>query len=264
MGVFVSVVSHGHGQMINKLECISSLIVDFHVVIKSNTPGDRFGDFNDRPNFHWIDHSYDSGFGENNNIVFNYCSAKLGMSNEDYFIVLNPDVLVTSFNINKLISFMDTDQVQIAAINLYKNSELTQYDSSVRNFPSLSNFISSLCGLGNTSVLDRSHLQEPCIVDWAAGSFLAFRSGHYEALGGFDEKYFMYCEDIDICYRSASLGERLKYYPQINAVHYAAHRNRKIYSKHFVWHLFSAFRFLLSKQGLTTPRTSLVSLMNRL
>ncbi len=43
-------------------------------------------------------------------------------------------------------------------------------------------------------------------MEWVAGSFIAFKSSSYRKVQGFDENYFMYCEDIDICYRAKSQG----------------------------------------------------------
>lgn len=124
-------------------------------------------------------------------------------------------------------------------------------------FPSLKHFIKSFLGLGNSSIVDKSKIIEPCHIDWAAGSFLAIQSCHYLKLGGFDEKYFMYCEDIDICYRSFLMNIPVKYYPAIHAIHLAKHANRKIFSKHFYWHFSSAIRFLLTKKNLTKMKSSI-------
>ncbi|EGR3506856.1 glycosyl transferase family 2, partial [Vibrio parahaemolyticus] len=78
--------------------------------------------------------------------------------------------------------------------------------------------------------------------------FIAIKAIHYKKLNGFDENYFMYCEDIDLCYRSKQEGESVLYLPNISAIHFAAHNNRKLLSKHFYWHLKSVFRFLITSK----------------
>ncbi|ATU98476.1 glycosyltransferase family 2 protein [Aeromonas salmonicida] len=258
MAIYVSVVSHGHAVLINELLCLSSLSDDLNVVIKSNKPDDYFNDWICRKNYHWINEQYGYGFGHNNNIVFNFCKSKLGMLDSDYFVVLNPDVIIESDAIEKLIGLMMLNKCKLAAINLYKDNDYTIYDNSIRRFPSMVNFGMSFLGLGNNSILGKSELLVPSYVDWAAGSFLAFNVEHYEALGGFDEKYFMYCEDIDICYRSHLTGEKVLYFPNIRAIHLAMHNNRDLFSKHFYWHVKSVFRFLLRKVGVINTTRSLL------
>lgn len=257
MSIYISVVSHGHAKLIEELLCLHKLCHEFHVILKSNTPGESFDELTNQSNFHFLDLNYGCGFGHNNNIVFDFCTKNLNMSNDDYFIVLNPDVVITASEINRLVELMDQDNAVIASINLYKDTNFQIYDNSIRNFPSLLNFAGSFLGLKNTSIINKDELLDPCYIDWAAGSFLCFKSHHYLKLRGFDERYFMYCEDVDICYRSRNLGFPVTYYPSVKATHLAKHENRKILSKHFYWHLFSAARFLLTKAKVTKVRSLL-------
>ncbi|HIF9158868.1 TPA: glycosyltransferase family 2 protein [Photobacterium damselae] len=257
MNVYLAVVSHGHDTIINNIGCLKLLANHFNVVIKSNKSGDDLTDITKNCNVHWIDDFYGLGFGQNNNNIYNYCVNKLDMRDEDFFIVLNPDVKIDKDAILKLINIMESEVINLASINLYKNESKTEYDNSIRYFPTAINFIKSLLGLGNESIIDKSSLNGNLDVDWAAGSFLAFRSKHYKKLCGFDENYFMYCEDIDICYRSAMLNSKVRYIHEIEAIHFAQHNNRKLMSKHFFWHIRSAIRFLFSKRQLTTLKTSL-------
>jgi N-acetylglucosaminyl-diphospho-decaprenol L-rhamnosyltransferase len=61
----------------------------------------------------------------------------------------------------------------------------------------------------------------PHIVDWVYGTFMAVRRDLFRRLGGFDERYFLYGEDMDLCYRAARLGERTIHVPAAQAVHLA-------------------------------------------
>lgn len=257
MAIFISIISHGHSELINRLSCLSTLCKQYKIIVKSNKPDDCFERLSINENFYWIDKHYYLGFGHNNNIVFDYCQTQLNMSSDDYFIVLNPDVVISANSVESLIHKMKDEHSKIAAINLYKDKTLEEYDNSIRYFPTPLNFVKSFLGLGNNSILDKNKLQTPCNVDWAAGSFISFLACHYQRLGGFDENYFMYCEDIDICYRSSLLACPVTYYPDIIAIHLAKHENRKILSKHFYWHFFSALRFILTKYGFTKTKSSL-------
>ncbi|NRB80977.1 MAG: glycosyltransferase family 2 protein [Saccharospirillaceae bacterium] len=258
MTIYISVVSHGHSDLINKLSCLNLLCDRFKVIVKSNIPNDDFYELSKKQNFSWINENYYCGFGNNNNIVFSYCRSELNMNDSDYFIVLNPDVDIDAKSITKLVKNMEKEQVLVSSINLYKDNARIISDNSIRKFPSLRQFVSSFLGLGNTSIIDKSQLLSSCKVDWAAGSFLSFKVIHYKTLRGFDEQYFMYCEDIDICYRSYLSGVSLVYYPEIIATHFAEHANRKFFSKHFYWHVSSVVRFLLTKSSLTKPHSSVL------
>lgn len=257
--IFVSIVSHNHDRLIKKINSIVELCSrhGVTVVIKSNTSQDDFSDYKALEGFHWLNSNYGMGFGANNNFIFKYCCDVLDMRAGDYFIVLNPDVEIKSVMVSKLVTQMENDNCNFAAINLYKDLEYREYDNSIRRFPSLFQFFKSFSGLGNDTLVDKSLINEPSFVEWAAGSFLAFSVKHYRDLGGFDERYFMYCEDIDICYRSVSLKVQLKFFPEIRAIHYARHENRNFFSFHFIWHVKSVFRFVFSRLGLTKPMTSI-------
>lgn len=259
MPVFISVVSHGHADLINHLSCLVNLVEEFHVVVKSNKPGDDFSSLTVSENFHWINYDFYLGFGHNNNLVFEYCLKNLGMSSDDYFIVLNPDVIISKENISKLVIALKNDGVRFASVNLYKNKNLTEMDNSIRTFPSFKTFAYSFLGFGNASIIDKRNINEPAIVDWAAGSFLAFSSSHYASLYGFDQRYFMYCEDVDICFRSHLAGVPLMFYPDITAIHLGKHANRNIFSMHFFWHVTSSMRFLLTKIIKGKPKSILTS-----
>lgn len=257
MAIYISVVSHAHGSIIKEIDCIKELAAEFHLVIKNNTQDPVLTDYCHNTKIHIVDKEYGCGFGANNNIAFSYCVNQLGMKAEDHFIVLNPDIDISVSTIRNLVDKMRETDTYLASINLYKDREHTVYDNSVRHFPTLATFFKSYLGMGNETIIDKNTIKDECNVDWAAGSFLAFQSGHYLELKGFDDGYFMYCEDIDICFRSASRRKPLVYFPNFKAVHLAKHANRKLFSKHFYWHVKSVIRFMLAKNKLVKPTSSI-------
>ncbi|MGI1939178.1 glycosyltransferase family 2 protein [Shewanella oncorhynchi] len=250
MSVYISVVSHGHGELIKKLACLNELAKKFIVVVKVNKYEKGLVSYLKLNNIECIDESYGIGFGHNNNVVYKYCKDKLSMGEDDHFLVVNPDVIADSDAIDALINLMLADNTLLAGVNLFKDDNYLMPDNSIRNFPSLFQFVKSFLGMRNASI-NKALVKDAKEVDWAAGSFLAFKSSHYGLLKGFDENYFMYCEDIDICFRSNRLGVPVIFYPQIKIIHLAEHANRTILSKHFFWHISSVVRFLLTKQDLT-------------
>ncbi|MBA6303750.1 glycosyltransferase family 2 protein [Colwellia sp. MB02u-14] len=257
MSIFIAVVSHGHSKLIQRLACLSKLAQKYTVVVKINKNEQGLVSYLKDNKISYIDDLYGIGFGHNNNVVYKYCKKYLSMKDEDYFLVFNPDVISDDTAIDNLIELMINDSVNLAGVNLFKDPYYSISDNSIRNFPSYSQFVRSFLGMVNTSIINKKLIKKPTKVDWAAGSFLAFKVSHYSRLKGFDEGYFMYCEDIDICYRSHLIGEQVVFYPKIKMQHLAEHQNRSIFSKHFYWHVSSVFRFLLTKHRLTCVKSSL-------
>lgn len=256
--IFVSVISHGHGDLIERLNVLNSINnKEIIVVVKTNIQDLKLKAYCKSHNIIFIDEKYFYGFGYNNNVVFSYCLSELKMTKSDYFIVLNPDILIDSCNILKLIDKMKGDGACFATINLFKDDFFTSYDQSVRRFPGAIDFINSFLFKKNSSWLDRAGMLKPTRVDWCAGSFMAYTVVHYMRLLGFNTRYFMYCEDIDICYRSYLIGERVQYYPDIKAQHLANHSNRVFLSKHFFWHVKSIFIYLLTKNFSLKPTSNI-------
>lgn len=253
MRVFLSVVSHKHAELILRLNCLPILAKQFTVVIKNNYADERYflQKYCDEHNIYLINDEFGCGFGKNNNLIYRYCEEHFKIVNGDIFITLNPDVVANPEDIMDLVSSMREKSIPFAAISLYKDQEKKTRDFSIRKFPTFLTFVKSLFGLGNDSLIKEcSSVKE---VDWAAGSFLAFDADVYKKLRGFNERFFMYCEDIDICYRANKMGYGLTYFSEISAIHLAKHQNRKILSKHFYWHIKSALMFLLfSRLGLST------------
>jgi GT2 family glycosyltransferase len=78
--------------------------------------------------------------------------------------------------------------------------------------------------------------------DWAAGMFLLFRSHDFRLLNGFDERFYLYYEDVDICTRAWNAGMIIVACPFVSVVHKArreSHRNLMFLS----WHLKSMARY---------------------
>ncbi|MFB4356461.1 glycosyltransferase family 2 protein [Pantoea sp. BS_4] len=250
MSVFISVVSHNHADMIMKTVFFRDLAANYNLVLKNNTAKDSkvLNGFCKINKIHLIDSDYGLGFGSNNNVNFKYCVDVLGMQDDDIFILINPDVSINTKSIEDLIALIGKYDSDVAGISLFKDESFKNRDLSIRKYPTFISFFSSLVGIKRECYFANFSANEEAVdMEWVAGSFMAFKSSSYRKVQGFNENYFMYCEDIDICYRAKSQGMKLLYFPQIKALHMAQHNNRKIFSKHFLWHLTSALRFILSK-----------------
>jgi hypothetical protein len=240
--MFISIVSHGHGELIKKLGTLQELGKLFQIIVTDNVGEAGFEHYCKTNNFHYLKNNIKKGFGENNNQNFSYAVNELNMNPDDCFLVLNPDVIVSSDSLIKAKNKMIMQNSRLATINLVKEKGV--YDANVRNFPVVSDFFESYLYRKNKTIIDKSKILDSCYVDWASGSFLLFKSSLYQEIKGFDEKFFMYCEDLDICKRAFSLTkEKVLYIADVEAFHIAAHNNRKIFSKHFYWHVKSVLRY---------------------
>jgi GT2 family glycosyltransferase len=87
--------------------------------------------------------------------------------------------------------------------------------------------------------------EEPVPADWMLAAFLLLRREMLDELGGFDERFRMYGEDIDLCYRAAKAGWERWYIPQAVVTHrYAAEIDRKLLTRRTLWHWRGIARFV--------------------
>ncbi|GGX60245.1 glycosyltransferase [Saccharospirillum salsuginis] len=245
MALYVSIVSHEHtDDILDGLQPHRLRAAGIQVVIKDNRPDTRLKAYCAHHNIQYLTNGDDQGFGHNHNDNYTYCRSQLGLKPDDWFIVLNPDVRVAPETLLDMVATMRSRQIRLAAPNLFKDTDHRIYEGSIRVFPYPWDFITSFLLKSRRTTVDRKAITEPTSVDWASGAFLAFRADLFERLGGFDERYFLYCEDIDICWRALHLeGEATYYLPDIKATHDGRRDSRKAANLYLLWHVTSAVRF---------------------
>ena len=145
------------------------------------------------------------------------------------------------FNLNALIDVVNQPGTGVAAPVAYSDDGKLQ--DSARKFPTMLELMRRK--LGRCQSPDYIFASEPISVDWVSGMFMVFRRDVYASVGGFDERYFMYFEDVDLCYRLQLGGFRVVLVPQVFVIH-NAQRASSLKLKYFKWHLASAFRFLFT------------------
>jgi GT2 family glycosyltransferase len=89
------------------------------------------------------------------------------------------------------------------------------------------------------------HPAEPVEADWLLGAFLFLRRRMLDELGGFDEGFRLYGEDIDLAYRAAKAGWQRWYVPEAKVVHvHAAVTDRRLFTRRTLWHWRGILRFV--------------------
>jgi N-acetylglucosaminyl-diphospho-decaprenol L-rhamnosyltransferase len=238
--ISISVVSHGQfGMVKNLLTDLGRYCqgTKFELLLTLNLPeqvdlsGYQFP-------IHLISNSAPKGFGENHNAAFSEARG-------DYFCVINPDVRLKDNVFPDLVACHISQNAGVSA-PIIMSPEGMQEDSA-RRFPSPLIILSKAIGLSNHVVTDPSEfVNHP---DWVAGMFMFFNSNEYQKIGGFDERYFLYYEDVDLCARLRLNGRNAVVCPTTSVIHDAqrtSHRNLK----YLRWHITSMLRFFISTNYL--------------
>lgn len=245
--IHVAIISHGHEDLLISSEVCGLRNSNEHVKlwIKDNCPSVKLKVYCHELGVAYIDARPGLGFGHNNNYLYDLIEKQAGFVKGDVFIVMNPDITITAETIYALVEKMRNDHSLLATINLYRDPDCKTFDANIRHFPNLNSLYRMLLLRSVTVPCNKHEMAESNLVDWASGAFLAFDAMHYSALNGFNVSYFMYFEDVDICYRSEKLlGISVRYYSSLRATHTAARKNRNLVSIHALWFFRSFLKFL--------------------
>ena len=145
---------------------------------------------------------------------------------EPYVLVLNPDVVVEPGTVKALIAALERDPTLGVVGPKVEEPDGTRYPSA-RRFPDLVT-AAGHAFLGYAAPGNRFSRAYKLAdwdpdragdVDWISGSCFLARRSAYDAVGGFDEAYFMYAEDVDLCWRLWRAGWRVGYEPAARVVH---------------------------------------------
>ena len=172
-----------------------------------------------------IENTQPKGFGTNHNRAFEQCCT-------DYFFVLNPDLELPENPFPELLKALAGSRTG-CAYPAQTSPEGVPQDFE-RALPTPAAVIKRrFSGAGK-------NLTPAAKPKWISGAFMAFSAPVFRSLCGFDERYFMYCEDVDICLRLQLAGFELT---RANAtvIHHAHRQTTKNWS-HLAWHVRSLLR----------------------
>jgi N-acetylglucosaminyl-diphospho-decaprenol L-rhamnosyltransferase len=185
------------------------------------------------------------GFGAGVNDAARHATAPL-------FLILNPDVELRAPIMRPLIDCLDGhDRVAIVGGRIRESDGTIQ--ASARRFPDLSTAFggrtSWLTKITPGNPLSRRNLSgtfaspdKALRVDWVTGAFMMTRADVFRALGGFDERFFMYWEDSDLCLRALRAGWTTMYEPAAEVMHLTGRSSQHAPVRSLVAFHFSAFR----------------------
>jgi GT2 family glycosyltransferase len=182
------------------------------------------------------------GFGANHNQAF-------AIATSPYFCVLNPDIAFAVNPFPKLLeSFSDKDNGLVAP--MIKNTD-GGIEDSARHFPTPFVILARrLFGFKDAYVFLEGDAN--FTAEWVGGMCMLFRSPAYAQITGFDERYFMYVEDVDVCTRLWKAGLKVIVCPSAVVIHEARRASRRSW-EHLRWHIASLLRYFLRYLGRLPP-----------
>jgi GT2 family glycosyltransferase len=189
------------------------------------------------------------GFGGGNN---------LGAKNArgEYVLIMNPDIFVNEDSVRKMVDYMESHkdvgvlgpklvypdgQVQDSCRRLMKFSDLIIKRTPLKKLP----FLKSKVEKYTMQDFDHNKTQE---VDLLVGACFIIPRHVYEKLGGFDERYFLFMEDFDLCREIKKIGYKVVYFPETEVTHNHKRLSGgsvfKLVRRKVFWiHIASAFKY---------------------
>jgi N-acetylglucosaminyl-diphospho-decaprenol L-rhamnosyltransferase len=189
------------------------------------------------------------GYGAAANQAIACCRAK-------YVLLLNPDTLLRPDTLVVLNRYLDQNpRAAVVGPRLVEADGTLQ--ASCYPFPTpLDTFLENstiavflgrrirryVPGLRNLYLRTWAH-DHSRVVPWIKGAVLAIRRIAFDAVGGFDESYFMYFEDADLCYRLNAAGWQMHFTPETTVMHVGGSSTRQCRAEMSVWLLASTLQF---------------------
>ncbi len=181
------------------------------------------------PQVTFIENRENVGFGRANNQA-------IRLARGTYTLLINPDTLIEEDTLRVMFEHMELHPKTGAAGCKILNPDGTFADESRRTVPTPWNALGKVLGLA--ALFPKSKAFAGYYMNWLdedtpsevpviSGSFMFFRTDILKQLGGFDERFFMYGEDIDLCYRLTQAGMVIDYVPATSIIHYKGESTKK-------------------------------------
>lgn len=231
--VTVSLVSHGHGEMVWRLvDQLVACAEVAQVVVTLNIPEETLEIQHNKVVL--VKNNVPKGFGANHNSAFS-------LAKGEFYCVINPDIELIQNPFDTLVGILEDRHVGLVAPLVLGSTGVPE--DSMRRFLTPWSMLKRVLGL-DSGVCFLQQSVSDLTPDWVAGMFMLFRSEAYAKVGGFDERYFMYCEDADICTSLWKAGYKVAGCLAASVIHNAQRASHRSF-KHLSWHLRSMARYFL-------------------
>lgn len=219
------------------------------IVLVDHSPSDTLRILQ-RENVHYVHNPQNPGFGAGHNLAF----AK--MNEPEVFFLINPDIEITEGTVDRLVDRIQRDP-RIGIITC----KILNPDGSIqlllKNEPTLAALVARRIRVLEKIPYFRRAVENfirsedvygsETDVPIASGCFMGVRGKTFGKLGGFDERYFLYFEDFDLCRRTRKLGLQVFYTTEGSAIHLwtrGAHNS----TKHLLYFLRSLIQYFFGRE----------------
>lgn len=207
--------------------CLDSILkqieIEIQVIVVDNNSNDnKFFVFQQKYKWvTWIENSKNYGFAKACNIGIENAISK-------WYLFLNPDTILEPKSIHSLINYCNekTEHRIIGIKQLNENKKNSNSYGLFLNFWSLSGLIRPLIRLkkGSYKSINSKEIANP---DWISGSFIMIRKKDFELINGWDESYWMYYEDMDLCKRAKKINLKVSLLNNWSCIHFHGASSRK-------------------------------------
>jgi len=219
----------------NLLKSVKQYTMEIIVVDNSSDDGSGASVREIFPNVYLVENEKNEGFARANNIGIDIAGGR-------YVALVNSDIEVIDDCIKLLLSFMEKYQdIGVLGPRILNKDRTLQ--ASCRKFPGVWNAVCEALGLNNIFPKSEHFSGEEMFyfnheevreVDALSGCFLMVRKEAIAQVGGLDEKFFIYSEDIDWCKRIKMAGWKIIFCPEAQAIHYGAGSSRNAPEKFLI------------------------------
>ena len=150
------------------------------------------------------------GYGTANNFGAKFTQGK-------NLCFLNPDTLILEGDFGQILDLLEKE-IGIVGPKLVTDEQKNVQPWCTGEEITLAQTIKNNLGLGASKMIWQKN--EPILTDWVSGACLFIRKNLFEELGGFDEKFFMYFEDVDLCRRAKAKKQKILYFPIATVFHW--------------------------------------------
>ena len=207
--------------------CLESILKQSEIEIKvivvdNNSKDNQISFFKQKYDWvHWIENFENYGFAKACNIGASLIKSK-------WSLFLNPDTILESNSMSSLIKYCDINsEHRIIGIKQFdQNKNPTNSFGIFLNFWSLSGIMRPLIRIKKGSYRSMN-LQEIASPDWISGSFVLIRKKDFNLLNGWDENYWMYYEDMDLCKRAETFNLKVSLLNNWSCTHFHGGSSRK-------------------------------------
>lgn len=225
MDLSILIVTYNSARLIGSLlDRLQAELADLaaEVVIVDNASRDGTADLvrREHPWANLVASPENLGFAAGNNLAAQQARGRI-------LLLLNPDAVPEPGALARGIALMDQHPDAGLAGGELRGPDGSRQPSA-RMFPTLRDELFTLSGLAARypqsrlfARLDRrwADPEQPALVDWIPGAFVFIPAALFARLGGFDERFFMYYEEVDLCRRIRQAGYRIYYWPELKAMH---------------------------------------------